>query len=178
MKSFIQDLFGHQEWADAELWKAVEACPGALDQEDISKRFRHFHSTQYAYLQLLRGEKADVRSFISRFGDSVPIQTVKQNAIETHRELAKFLADLPESKLEEKLFIPWFKDPTFIVTTTQALVQVAMHSQYHRGQNATRLREVGGTPPTLDFVLWIWKGRPKAEWSSGNDQSIDVREQI
>lgn len=103
MKSFIQDLFGHQEWADAELWKAVEACPGALDQEDISKRFRHFHST-------------------------------------------------------------WFKDPTFIVTTTQALIQVAMHSQYHRGQNATRLRDVGGTPPTIDFVLWIWKGRPKAEW--------------
>jgi hypothetical protein len=122
MKSFIQDLFGHQEWADAELWKAVEACPGALDQEDISKRFRHFHSTQYAYHLLLRGEKADVRSFISRYGDSVPIQTVKPNS--------------------------------------------------------TRLREVGGTPPTIDFVLWIWKGRPKAEWSSGNDQSIDVREQI
>ena len=80
MKSFIQDLFGHQEWADAELWKAVEACPGALDQEDISKRFRHFHSTQYAYHLLLRGEKADVRSFISRYGDSVPIQTVKPNS--------------------------------------------------------------------------------------------------
>jgi len=54
MKSFIQDLFGHQEWADAELWKAVESCPGALDQKDISKRFRHFHSTQYAYHLLKR----------------------------------------------------------------------------------------------------------------------------
>jgi uncharacterized damage-inducible protein DinB len=111
-----------------------------------------------------------MRSFISRYGDSIPIQTVKQNAIETHLELANFLAELPESKLEEKLFIPWFKDPTFIVTTAQALVQVAMHSQYHRGQNATKLREAGGTPPTLDFVLWIWKGRPKAEWSIVNGQ--------
>jgi uncharacterized damage-inducible protein DinB len=170
MKSFIQDLFGHQEWADAEMWKAVENCPGALDQGDISKRFRHFHSTQCGYLLLLRGEKVDMRSFISRYGDSIPIQTVKQNAIETHLELANFLAELPESKLEEKLFIPWFKDPTFIVTTAQALVQVAMHSQYHRGQNATKLREAGGTPPTLDFVLWIWKGRPKAEWSIVNGQ--------
>jgi uncharacterized damage-inducible protein DinB len=174
MKSFIQDLFGHQEWADAELWKVTESCPGALDRKDISKRFRHFHSTQHAYLLLLRGEKADVRSLISRYGESVPIQAVKQNAIETHLELAKFLADAPASRLEEKIFIPWFKDPTFIVTTTQALVQVAMHSQYHRGQNATSLREVGGTPPTVDFVLWIWKGRPKAEWSRANDQSINV----
>ena len=164
MKSLIQDLFGHQEWADAEMWKAVEACAGALDKEDISKRFRHFHSTQYAYLKLVQGEKLDFKDIISRYGDSVPMQTVKQNAIAIHAELAKFLAALPESKLEDKLLIPWFKDPTFIVTGAQALIQVAMHSQYHRGQNATKLREAGGTPPTLDFVLWIWKGRPKAEW--------------
>jgi uncharacterized damage-inducible protein DinB len=168
MKSFIQDLFGHQEWADAELWKAVEACPGALDTGDISKRFRHFHSTQYAYLMLVQGDKVDIKDIISRYGDSVPIQTVKQNAIAIHAELAKFLAALPESKLEEELVIPWFKDPTFTVTAAQALVQVAMHSQYHRGQNATKLREAGGTPPTLDFVLWLWKGRPKAEWSAVN----------
>ena len=166
MKSLVQELFGHQEWADAEMWKAVEDCPGALDKEDIAKRFRHFHSTQYGYLQLLQEEKLDMKSIVTRYGDSVPIQTVKQNAIETHLELAKFLTEIPESKLDEKIIIPWFKDPTVTVTATQALVQVAMHSQYHRGQNATRLREAGGTPPTLDFVLWIWKGRPKAEWSA------------
>ncbi len=165
MKSFVQDLFGHQEWADAEIWKSIEACPGALDQADIAKRFRHYHSTQYAYLTLLRGEKADLRNILSRYGDSVPVQTVKQHAIETHLALRTFVIDFPEAKLEEKVFIPWFKDPTFIVTYGQALVQVAMHSQYHRGQNATKLREAGGTPPTLDFVLWIWKGRLKADWS-------------
>jgi uncharacterized damage-inducible protein DinB len=170
MKSLIQDLFAHQEWADAELWKAVESCPGALDKEDIAKRFRHFHSTQYGYLHLLQEKKLDMKAFVSRYGDSIPIQTVKQNAIETHLELAKFLADMPEAALNENVIIPWFKDPTVTVTTTQALIQVAMHSQYHRGQNATRLREVGGTPPTVDFVLWILKGRPKAEWTAVSKQ--------
>jgi uncharacterized damage-inducible protein DinB len=166
MKSLIQDLFGHQEWADAEMWKAVEGCPGAIDKDDIAKRFRHFHSSQYGYLQLLTGKKLDMKSYLSRYGDSVPIQTVKQNAIETHRELAEFLSNITESGLDEKLSIPWFKDPTVTVTATQALFQVIMHSQYHRGQNATKLREFGGTPPTLDFVLWVMKGRPKAEWSA------------
>ena len=168
MKSLIQDLFGHQEWADAEMWKAVESCPGALEKDDIAKRFRHFHSTQYGYVQLLREKKLDMKSLVSRYGDSVPIQTVKQNAIETHRELAKFLSEITESGLDERLSIPWFNDPTVTVTATQALLQVIMHSQYHRGQNATKLREVGGTPPTLDFVLWVMKGRPKAEWSTVN----------
>jgi hypothetical protein len=32
------------------------------------------------------------------------------------------------------------------VTVTEALTQCAMHSHYHRAQNATRLRELGGGP--------------------------------
>jgi uncharacterized damage-inducible protein DinB len=164
MIDFIRDLFGHQEWADAELWKAIEAQPGVLDDEHIGKRIRHFHSTQYAYLFLTRGEQFDLRSLTKRYGDSVPLKEVKEHAIETHREWVRFLSGLPESRLEEKLLIPWFKDPSFIVTVSQALVQVAMHSQHHRGQTATRLRELGGKPPTMDFVLWIWRGRPKPEW--------------
>ena len=39
---------------------------------------------------------------------------------------------------------------------------MAMHSQWHRGQNAMRLRELGGEPPTTDLIVWYWKGRPSA----------------
>ncbi len=164
MIEFIRDLYGHQEWADAEIWEAVEGQPGAIDDEHIAKRFRHFHSTQFGYLKLLRGEEIDIKDFIRRYGDSVAIADVRKNAIEIHQELVRFLAAMPESRLNERLLIPWFKDPTFVVTVAQALVQVPMHSQHHRGQNFTRLRELGGKPPTLDFVLWIWKGRPKPAW--------------
>ena len=170
MKSLLQDLLGHQAWADAELWKALEQHPVSLEKEDICKRLRHFHSTQFAYLTLLRGEAVDVRSIVSRYGDSVPLANVKQYAIEVHQEFGMWLLGASEAKLEETIVIPWFKDPTFIVTVTQAVVQVAMHSQYHRGQNATKLREAGGTPPALDFVLWIMHGRPKADWSLVNDK--------
>jgi uncharacterized damage-inducible protein DinB len=113
---------------------------------------------------LVRGEKLDIRDLARRYGDGVEIQKVKENAKNIHQELRQLLAEMPESRLEERLLIPWFKDPSFIVTIAQALVQVPMHSQHHRGQNATRLRELGGKPPTMDFVLWIWKGRPKPEW--------------
>jgi uncharacterized damage-inducible protein DinB len=164
MIELMRDLFGHQEWADAEMWGYIEAQPGAIDDEHIAKRFRHFHSTQHAYLSLARGEQVDIPSLIKRYGDSVPMMEIKAHAIETHGEWARFLSELPESRLEEKLLIPWFNDPSSVVTMSQALVQVALHSQHHRGQNATRFRELGGKPPTLDFILWIWKGRPKAEW--------------
>jgi len=41
---------------------------------------------------------------------------------------------------------------------------VALHSLYHRGQVNARLREVGGTPPLVDYIAWLWFGRPAAEW--------------
>ena len=43
-------------------------------------------------------------------------------------------------------------------------MQAAMHSHYHRGQNATRLRELGGVPPMTDFIVWLHKGQPAANW--------------
>jgi uncharacterized damage-inducible protein DinB len=60
--------------------------------------------------------------------------------------------------------MPWFKEPALTITVGEALTQCAMHSQWHRGQNATRLRELGATPPTGDLIVWYWKGRPVPAW--------------
>ena len=40
-----------------------------------------------------------------------------------------------------------------------------MHSHYHRGQNATRLRELGAEPPGTDLIVWYWKSRPAPAWA-------------
>jgi uncharacterized damage-inducible protein DinB len=39
-----------------------------------------------------------------------------------------------------------------------------MHSAHHRGQALRRLRELGVEPPLCDFIVWIWTGRPDADW--------------
>ena len=68
-------------------------------------------------------------------------------------------------ELEELVEAPWFTPPAKI-SVRQALTQAAMHSHYHRGQNATRLRELGGVPPMTDFIVWLRKGQPAAQWNS------------
>ena len=50
------------------------------------------------------------------------------------------------------------------ITLSEALHQAVMHSHYHRAQNATRVPERGGKPPTTDLIVWLWKGRPQPEW--------------
>lgn len=54
--------------------------------------------------------------------------------------------------------------PHVKISMRQALTQAAMHGHYHRGQNATRLRELGGVPPNIDFIAWLHKGQPMACW--------------
>jgi uncharacterized damage-inducible protein DinB len=160
MNEMLFDLVGHQAWADAEHWRALEGHPGALDNSAIRDRLYHYHLTQRAFLFVVRG---DTLSF-PKLEDFPDMTALKQYAKASHVEAYDFLTKASATDLERLVVIPWFKDPPISITVAQALTQAAMHSQYHRGQNATRLRELGGTPPLTDLIVWYWKGRPEAKW--------------
>lgn len=65
--------------------------------------------------------------------------------------MADLIDGIADERLGERVQMPWFqKDPPFSITVAEALMQAMMHSQWHRGQNATRLRELGGEPPTVE----------------------------
>jgi uncharacterized damage-inducible protein DinB len=61
--------------------------------------------------------------------------------------------------------VPWFPEPACVITVAEALVQVAMHSQHHRGQCMTRLKDFGGEPKNVDWIIWLWKQKPQARWA-------------
>jgi len=50
-------------------------------------------------------------------------------------------------------------------TLAETIFQVTSHSTYRRGQVNERFREVGGEPPLVDDIAWIWFGRPEPDWS-------------
>src|SRR4030095_3753024 len=75
-------------------------------------------------------------------GGPPPAFTELQVGAETsHAELNKFTANLDSATLSQTIRIPWFPDPP--ITVAQALVQVAMHTQHHRGQ-CMMLSEISG----------------------------------
>jgi len=86
--------------------------------------------------------------------------------METHRMIREYINSLTERRLNQKVAIPWFKNPDLEISRINALVQMTTHSHYHRGQNATRFRELGGDPPLIDLIVWYWKGKPDPEWNS------------
>ncbi|MDP4174343.1 MAG: DinB family protein [Bacteroidota bacterium] len=90
---------------------------------------------------------------------------------EYHQDLGIFLKSLKEQDKDLNLQVPWSKwfeekagREVSPITIGESMLQVALHSQYHRGQINSRLRELSGEPPVVDFIAWIWLGKPVAKW--------------
>ena len=164
MNPLLRDFYGHQVWADAEHWRAIEAHPAAAEDAAIRSRLHHIHMVQRIFLWSV-GDRAT--SFaVSQPQDFATLADLKDYGREYHEEVARFLAGVKAARLEERIGMPWFRDPPISITVTEALTQCAMHSHYHRGQNATRLRQLGGEPPPTDLIVWYWKKRPAADWGA------------
>lgn len=162
MNPLLLDFYGHQAWADAEHWRAVGAHPAARGDKTTRDRLHHIAIVQRAFLWAA-GDRQEPFAFtkpedFKSFGD------LRTYAREHHDRLLPFIATLGDARLADTIGIPWFTDPPLSITVGEALTQCAMHSHYHRGQNATRLRELGGEPAPTDFIFWLWKARPAAAW--------------
>ena len=161
MITLLSDLFSHQSWADAEHWKAFEAFPKALEDEAIRQRLYHIHLVQHAFSAIAR---KDASFKPASLADFATMAALKQYAMDFHRDIAALVKNISEAQLAEEVTIPWFNNPPLTLSVERALLQAVMHSHYHRGQNATRLRELGGEPPLTDFIVWYWKGQPQPKW--------------
>jgi uncharacterized damage-inducible protein DinB len=162
MTDWLSDLYPHQAWADAELWRAIGAHPAARDDQAIRQRLHHIHFVQHAFVWMVGDRATPFR--MTQPGDFPTFESLQAYARQFHEQVPSLVSGLTSARLAEKVEISWFKDPPLSVPIAEALTHAAMHSHYHRGQNATRLRELGGTPPTTDYIVWLWKGRPHPAW--------------
>ena len=90
---------------------------------------------------MCRGEQPELTSRES-FGD---LDALCAHGRAYHEQVRPWLAGVSADRLQETVSIPWF-NPPLELPVGQALTQAVMHSHDHRGQNATRLRALGGEP--------------------------------
>jgi uncharacterized damage-inducible protein DinB len=160
MDEFLCDLMSYSEWANAVFFHVWGKSP-AREQEEMRTRVDHIVGVQNAFLSIFKGEGPGRLP-----GGPPPTFTKLQVRAETsHADLNKFTTNLDSATLSQTIRIPWFQDPPCVITVAQALVQVAMHTQHHRGQCMTRLRDFGGEPKTVDWIIWLWQQKPRARWS-------------
>jgi uncharacterized damage-inducible protein DinB len=159
MVEFLRDLLAHAEWANAVFFHTWGKSP-ARDHEELRTRVDHILKVQDVFLSFLRGEPAGGLAA----GPPPSYEELKTRAQASHAALREFAASLTPEMLERTVRIPFFPDPPCIITAAQAIVQVAMHTQHHRGQCMTRLKDFGGEPKNVDWIIWLWKQKPEARW--------------
>jgi uncharacterized damage-inducible protein DinB len=156
------------EWADARVWAAVNATAASNADGRIRELLVHTHMTQQAFLQVWLGGTPAIR----QAGEFQSLDDVEGWAREYYPQSAAYLAASSEEALRHELLVPWAAwftasagrepGPT---TLGDTIFQAASHTTYHRGQINVRLREIGGEPPLVDYIAWLWLGSPAAVWA-------------
>jgi uncharacterized damage-inducible protein DinB len=165
LREFLIDQYRHMEWADASMWRAVLESERAAADEVLRERLHHIHMVQRMFFDIWRGEAANFQA-----GQGLQGQELVAWAREVYGPARALLSD-PAEDLDFPVALPWAQqiaerlgyEPA-VVTLHDTAAQVVTHTAHHRGQIATRLRELGGNPPLIDFIAWAWRGRPAADW--------------
>ncbi len=158
MIDMLRSLYDHQAWADSAIFIAVRKHAGAAEDEYLRKTMHHIVLVHRYFLSRFLDRPFDAASELKQLPSLDDYEQVFRVA---HCELLAVVNQLDRSALSRIFEHPYLPDshPTFAET----LMQVIMHSQYHRGQCAARLRALGGEPPTTDYIVWL-SGRPNAIW--------------
>lgn len=158
----IKDIFAHMHWADESVWRSTLSCQDCIEDSRLRESLYHIHIVQRVFLLAWRGEP---------FGDPIPqfgdLNSLRAWSEPYYDEVRFYLSTLNDKDLEQAMPLPWSKaveerlgyapGPT---TMGETALQVAMHSMHHRGQVSARIRELGGEPPLVDYIAWVWQGRP------------------
>ncbi len=160
MLTFLRDLMTHASWANAVFFHAWGKSP-ARDHEELRRRVAHILGVQQGFVSVLCGKLPGGPPD----GPPPSFTDLKTWAETCHAGLLVFVRFLEPQALSGTVRIPWFPDPPCVITIAEALVQAAMHSQHHRGQCMTRLKDFGGEPKNVDWIIWLWKQKPQARWS-------------
>jgi uncharacterized damage-inducible protein DinB len=121
---------------------------------------------QHAWLRAWR--RASVDASFPTFDDA---PSVRDWGRSYYDEIFAHLDHVTDEEAAKPMELPWAE---FIekqigrvpasISVAETMQQIPLHSLYHRGQINARLREVGGEPPTVDYIVWIWLERPRANW--------------
>jgi len=158
MIAMLKDLIRHKVHANTALLKAIQQHEKAAQDEELLKLLHHILLANRFWFTLSLGCEFKVEK-----ESQVPVSlnTLAAHYRDTHEEELKWISQIQEADLARKLETPFI--PGYSFSVAEGMMQVCMHSQGHRSQCATRLRLLGGTPPAMDFILWL-KERPKPDW--------------
>jgi uncharacterized damage-inducible protein DinB len=149
----LLDLARHQAWADTAHWKTLHENAALLEDTEIRTRLSHMVTAMKMLTALARGETPDPAGM----KEALPIGELEAAMLQAHADMVAALGSADTGRM---VALPRGPKGPFQAPAGVLFLQALTHSQHHRGQNASRMRQLGTTPPMTDFVIWYALGRP------------------
>jgi uncharacterized damage-inducible protein DinB len=164
------DIVRHMEWADARVWAAALAHAPSSGDAVIHGYLSHLHQVQQLFLTLW--EQRPMSEFMAIATATFPSLNELRGWVQPYYpRVHRFLATADGTVMGRVVRMPGLEPyeqqlgitfgPTSIGET---VFQVASHTGHHRAQVLSRMRALGGEPPLVDYIGWVWFGRPAADW--------------
>ena len=166
----FRDLYRYMEWADGSVWKVVHSSEAARDDAKLKELLHHLHMVQRLFLAMWT-DQSPVQIAQSKATDFAQLRDLEAWARPYYAEVRRFLDTADAAILTRPVVMPWIKQYEAQLGTVfaepsgaETMFQVVNHTTHHRAQINTQLRSLGSMPPIVDYIAWVWFGRPAAAW--------------
>jgi len=149
----LKDLARHQTWADRMHWKALHESSQLLEDAEIRERLNHMIMALRMLTALAQCQTPDP-SGMNKVTAAGELEAGLEKAN------ADLIAALESIDLQTMIPLPRGPKGPWEAPAWVLLLQAITHSQHHRAQNASRMRQLGAAPPMTDFVVWYGIGQP------------------
>jgi uncharacterized damage-inducible protein DinB len=151
LDSFRQ-LFEYDYWANQEALRSLATINVAAER--ALKIAGHIIGAQRVWLGRLETPDSATPPW-----PLLSLEEASAAVSEMHHRWNSFLSNLAPERLDEVLVHRNSKGVEFRVSIRDVLIQLVMHSAYHRGQIAASVREVGGKPAATDYIVYVRQQR-------------------
>ncbi len=151
MTDRFKQMLRYEAWANRRTAESMRQLP---EPEECERLFAHILAAQKIWLTRLTGEdSSSIEVFPQK---SLAACEPELSGIEAH--IAKYLDQLAEEDVSKPIQYKHQSGTVFENTPLDILTHVSMHSHYHRGQIASRVRQAGFTPAATDFIFFLREG--------------------
>ena len=147
----------YDRWATTTFLQVAADAQQTLNDNRLDVISSHLVNAMVHWLARLQSAKAQ-----GGVWDDRPVAENLPLFHQTHEALMRLLQHWDEEQLIRNTPYTNTKGDAFYNQRYDILQHLTLHSAHHRGQLATRLRELGVAPPQVDYIFWVRGVKPDA----------------
>lgn len=155
----LRSLYDYNAWANARFFEAVAGLDEAERNAPLDSSFpsviatlAHIVAAEWIWLSRWQGTSP---AGFPEWLQAPTLQDLRARLSRVEADRAGFLSTLTGDGLQRALSYKLLNGTGSSTRLLDLLLHVVNHSTYHRGQLTTLLRQVGGTPPATDYVVYM-----------------------